>query len=131
MLLWSVISTRNGSGVPPCPQIRRRGLERLIGIDEPWLDWPAEVADAPIGPALWLEADAAANRSSRADRHTGPDRGPNASRRATKKPDPNVDPAENGEIGTAYRIPGEASHASQPSSETPTKRRMRRKKQDP
>ncbi len=33
-------------------------------------------------------------------------------------------------VGTAYRIPSETSHSSQSSSETPSKRRMRHKKQD-
>ena len=50
---------------------------------------------------------------------------------ASDRPDPNSDRADERWIGTAYRIPGESSHASQPSSETPTKRRMRRMKQDP
>ena len=47
-----------------------------------------------------------------------------------ERPDPNVDRARNGEIGTAYRISSESSHASQPRSPSTSKRRMRRMRQD-
>ena len=36
----------------------------------------------------------------------------------------------NGEIGTAYRIPSETSHVSQPRTRSTTKRHMRRMRQD-
>ena len=42
-----------------------------------------------------------------------------------------VDRAETGEIGTAYRIPCEPSHASQPRSPSNSRRHMRRMRQDP
>jgi hypothetical protein len=65
------------------------------------------------------------------DGDKGSNKGSPTPTEASERPDPSVDRAENGEIGAAYRIPSEPSHASQPSSETPTKRRMRRKKQEP
>jgi hypothetical protein len=49
---------------------------------------------------------------------------------ANERPDPSVDRAEEGEIGTAYRIPSETSHASQPRSPSTSKRRMRHMRQD-
>jgi hypothetical protein len=92
----------------------------------------AEASSASeTAPALWLDQDAAADGATRSDRHKGADKGASGPRRATKKPDPSVDRAESGDFGTAYRMPGDLSHVSQPSSETPTKRRMRRKRQDP
>jgi Protein of unknown function (DUF402) len=60
----------------------------------------------------------------------GPDKGPNRRAAGTKEPDPSVDRADEGEIGTAYRIPGETSHVSQPRSPSTSKRRMRRMRQD-
>jgi len=59
-------------------------------------------------------------------RHRGSYKGSSARVRDTKKPDPSVDRAEEGEFGTAYRIPGESSHASHPRSRSSKKRRMSR-----
>jgi hypothetical protein len=49
---------------------------------------------------------------------------------AKEMPDSSVDRAQDGEGGTAYRIPSEPSHASQPRSLSPSRRPMRHKKQD-
>jgi hypothetical protein len=61
----------------------------------------------------------------------GPNKGSPAAAEANERPDPSSDRADEGEIGTAYRIPSEPSHASQPRSASTSKRRMRRKKHDP
>jgi hypothetical protein len=103
-------------------------LDAVLGRSP--LDRPEEPDPAESVPEVWLD-QASAHGATAADRHKGADKGARVPRRAKRKPDPSVDRAETGEFGTANRIPGEASHASQPSSETPTKRRMRRKKQDP
>ena len=44
---------------------------------------------------------------------------------ANEGPDPSVDRAETGEFGTAYRIPGEMSHVSQPRTPSTSRRHMR------
>jgi hypothetical protein len=93
--------------------------------------------DAVLGPSveirnpLWLDEDPAALSLTPTEPDKGPNKGPQAGRRRIKRPDPNSDRADEGGIGTACRTPGEPSHASQPSSESPTKRRMRHKEQDP
>ena len=50
---------------------------------------------------------------------------------AAKGPDSRSESGLRDDIGTAYRTPDGSPHPSQPRSETPTKRRMRRKKQRP
>ena len=62
---------------------------------------------------------------------TSGDKGSPAAVEANERPDPSVDRADEGEIGTAYRIPGEMSHVSQPRSSSASKRRERRMRQDP
>jgi hypothetical protein len=47
-----------------------------------------------------------------------------------KKPDLNSERAEDGEFGTAYRIPCEPSHVSQPRSLSTKQRRMRHMRQE-
>lgn len=59
------------------------------------------------------------------DGDKGSNKGSPTSAEASERPDPSVDRARNGKIGTAYRIPGESSHASQPLSSSTSKRRMR------
>jgi hypothetical protein len=73
-------------------------------------------------------ADAA--DAAESDPHKGPNKGPNERVAGSEEPDPSVDRAQSGEFGTAYRIPGESSHVSQPRSPSTKKRRMRHKKQD-
>jgi len=63
-------------------------------------------------------------------RDKGPDKGPNRRAEGAKESDPSVDRAENGEFGTAYRIPSEPTHVSQPRSPSTTKRHMRRMRQE-
>jgi integrase len=62
--------------------------------------------------------------------HKGPDKGPNRRSAGAKEPDPSVDRAQSGEFGTAYRIPGETSHASQPRTPSTRKRNVRRMRHD-
>jgi hypothetical protein len=50
--------------------------------------------------------------------------------RPRKGPDSRSESEIRDEIGTAYRIPSETSHASQPRSPSTSRRRMRRMKQD-
>ncbi len=82
-----------------------------------------QVAGSVVGPVavevVHLEDDA--QRMSRGTRGTA----------GLRRPDPSSDRADEGEFGTAYRIPSELSHASQPRSPSNTMRRMRRMKQDP
>jgi hypothetical protein len=60
-------------------------------------------------------------------RHKGPDKGPDEGTAGATRPDPSVDRANEGEFGTAYRIPTEPSHASQSLfTEYHLQRRMRR-----
>jgi hypothetical protein len=49
-----------------------------------------------------------------------------ASALGARLPNPSVDQADQGEIGRAYRIPSEPSHASQPGLPSTSKRRVRR-----
>ena len=87
------------------PTMQTEAMARLDAVlGRSPLDRPAEVPDAAATPALRLEPDRAVDRPQPADRHKGPDKGPNAGRRGTKKPDPSVDRPANGEFGTAYRI---------------------------
>jgi hypothetical protein len=79
-------------------------------------------------PELWLDQDALADHEGTSDRDKGADKGAPGPRRGKKKPDPSMDRAETGDFGTAYRIPSETSHASQPRSPGTLKRHM---KQDP
>ena len=78
--------------------------------------------------------DAILGRGADAAQRSGGDKGSNEGSptpaEANERPDPSVDRADKGEIGTAYRIPGDPSHASQPRPPSTAKRRMRRKKQD-
>jgi Phage integrase family len=60
----------------------------------------------------------------------GPDKGPNRPAAGAEEPDPSVDRAQSGEIGTAYRIPGEMSHKTPPRTPSTTVRHMRRMRQD-
>jgi hypothetical protein len=51
--------------------------------------------------------------------------------RPRKSPDSRSKSGLRDEFGTAYRIPGESSHASQPRSPSATRRHMRRMRHDP
>jgi hypothetical protein len=64
------------------------------------------------------------------DGDKGSNKGSPTPAEANERPDPSVDRARNGEFGTAYRIPGESSHASQPRTPSTKKRRMRHKTED-
>ena len=57
--------------------------------------------------------------------HKGSDRAPWSAPRQQERPDPSSERAESAESGTAFRIPSETSHASQPRSRRTTRRRMR------
>jgi Phage integrase family len=104
-------------------------LDALLGRSP--LDRDEEPDPAEPVSEVWLYQATAADGSTAADRHKGADKGARGPRRTTKKPDPSVDRAEIGDVGTAYRIPSDLSHMYQPSSETPSKKRMRRTKHDP
>lgn len=52
-------------------------------------------------------------------------------KRTRRSPDSRSESGLGVKIGTAYRIPGETSHASQPRSPSTSKRHMRRMRQDP
>jgi len=114
----------------PAMQAEAMGrLHTILGRSP--LDAPDEVSAATPGdPTLWADEEPGAAPIRRVQRHKGADKGALARRRAMKKPDLNSDRAENGEFGTAYRIPSATSHASQPRSPSTSKRRMRRMRQD-
>jgi Phage integrase family len=55
-------------------------------------------------PQLWLDQDSPADHEGASERDKGADKGAWGPRRPTKKPDPSVERAETGDLGTAYRI---------------------------
>jgi hypothetical protein len=114
----------------PTMQVEAIGrLDAMLGRSP--LETPIEASGAaPEEPDLWLHQDSGAASARPLNRHKGPDKGPNRYRQPAKRPDPSVDRAENGEFGTAYWIPSESSHASQPRSRSATRRNMRRMRQD-
>jgi len=107
-------------------------LDTLLGRAEP--DVPDVDDEVSAEPTLWLDEEPGAASAGRMQRHKGAhkgaDKGASGPARATKRPDLSSDRAETGEFGTAYRIPGEASHASQPRSPSPVRRHMRRMRHD-
>ncbi len=77
------------------PAMQTEAMARLDAVlGRSPLDRPAVGRDAAVTPALRLETDRAVDGPQKADRHKGPDKGPNAGRRPTTKPDPSVDRAE-------------------------------------
>jgi hypothetical protein len=99
-------------------------LDAMLGRSP--LDVPDKGPADPSQTELWV--DQAPASWSAPD--GGSDKGPVGSRRTTRRPDPSVNRADEGEVGTAYRIPSETSDASQPRSPSRSKRRMRRMRQD-
>ena len=96
-------------------------LDALLGRS------PLDAADdalgeAPQEPELWLDQESGAAAVRAVGGHKGSDKGPNkgphGDRRAAKRPDPSSDRAEEGEIGTAYRMLVGSSHAAQPGSDS-------------
>jgi len=91
----------------PTMQVEAMGrLDTILGRS--LQDAPDVGEDEAQAQQLWLDADPAAYRAARSDRDKGADKGAHkgaqGGRRAAKRPDPSVDRAEKGEIGTAYRI---------------------------
>jgi hypothetical protein len=122
--------------LPPSGATGHGAMGRLDAIlGRPPLDAPDDTSEAPEEPALWLDEEPGTAAIGRVQRHKGAHKGAvkgaSGGRRATERPDPTVDRAQNEESGTAYRIPGETSHASQPRTPSTSKRRMRRMRQQP
>ena len=91
-------------------RVPRAALERWIQdrTIEPTLparpphDRPAAAPDETV--ELWVDAHRQGSSAAAASGDKGPDKGPDAPRLPTKRPDLSSDRAEEGEIGTAYRI---------------------------
>jgi integrase len=77
-------------------------LDAVLGRSP--LDAPDEGPPEAPSAELWVDEEPAAWSLTGSDGDKGPDKGPNAARRTRKRPDPNSDRAESGEVGTAYRI---------------------------
>jgi hypothetical protein len=98
-------------------------LDAMLGRS--LLDAPDVGEDEAPAPDLWRDDEPAAS-PDRPRTH----KGSSTKIQGNKRPDLNSDRAEEGEFGTAYRIPGETSHVSQPRLPSTTKRHMRRMRQD-
>jgi len=77
-------------------------LDAVLGRSP--LDAPDEGPTEAASAELWVDEEPEARSLTGSDGDKGPDKGPNAARRATKRPNPNSDRADEGESGTAYRI---------------------------
>jgi hypothetical protein len=77
-------------------------LDAVLGRSS--LDAPDKGPTQAASAELWVDEEPAAWSISGSDGDKGPDKGPNAARRALKRPDLNSDRADEGEVGTAYRI---------------------------
>ncbi len=79
-------------------------LDAVLGRSP--LDAPDEApAGGPLQTELWLDHDPGSwSGSTGLAIDKGPHKGPDARRRTTRRPDLNSDRADDGEIGTAYRI---------------------------
>jgi hypothetical protein len=105
-------------------------LDAVLG--RPRLDAPDEASSgAREETGLWLDQESGAAPTPPVHRHKGSHKGSSVVSRRKEKPDLSSDRAETGGFGTAYRIPGEMSHVSQPRSRSTSKRHMRRMRQDP
>ncbi len=114
----------------PTLQVEAMGrLDAVLGRSP--LDVPDEGPADPSQTELWVDQAPASWSAFDGGSDKGPDKGPAGPRRATRKPDPSVNRADEGEVGTAYRIPGEMSHVSQLRTPSASKRHMRRMRQDP
>jgi hypothetical protein len=87
-------------------------LDAVLGRSP--LDAPEPEPAEPIQTVLWLDEDPEARAAS----PSGSDKGPD-------KVQTDLAGQARGPFGTAYRIPGEMSHVSQPRSRSASKRRMR------
>jgi hypothetical protein len=103
-------------------------LDTMLGRS--LLDAPDVSEGEAPAPNLGLDDELGASPDAPRTRHKGSHMGSSATIQANKRPDLSSDLAENGEIGTAYRIPGETSHASQPRTRSASRRHMRRMRQD-
>ena len=77
-------------------------LDAVLGRSP--LDAPDEGPTEAASAELWVDEEPAAWSLTGSDGDKGPDKGPNAARRATKRPHLSSDRADDGEVGTAYRI---------------------------
>jgi hypothetical protein len=103
-------------------------LDAMLGRS--LLDAPDVGEGEAPAPNLWLDDEPGASPDAPRTRRKGSYKGSSAEILGNKRPDPSVDRADEGEIGTAYRIPSETSHASQPRTPRTAKRHMRRMRQD-
>lgn len=117
----------------PTMQVEAMGLLDAI-LGRSTLDAPEVGEDEAPAPNLWLDEPPASPDRPRI-RHKGSlkgsYKGSYAQNPGTERPDLSSDRAESDEFGTAYRIPSETSHASQPRSPSTSMRRMRHMRQDP
>ena len=104
-------------------------LDAMLGRS--LLDAPDDGEGEAPAPNLWLDDELGASPDAPRTRHKGSYKGSSTEIQGNKRPDLSSDRAEEGEIGTAYRIPGESSHASHPRSSSTARRRRRRMRQNP
>ena len=91
---------RYGHALPTLQAEAMGRLDAVLGRSP--LDRPAAAPDERA--ELWVDADPEGWSAAATSGDKGPDKGPDDPRRPTKRPDPNSDRADEGGIGTAYRI---------------------------
>jgi hypothetical protein len=85
------------------PTLQAEAMGRLDAVlGRSPLDRPAAAPDQTV--ELWVDEDPQGSSAAAASGDKGPDKGPDAPRLPTKRHDLSSDRAEEGEIGTAYRI---------------------------
>jgi hypothetical protein len=85
------------------PTLQAEAMGRLDAVlGRSPLDRPAGAPDQTV--ELWVDEDRQGSSAAAASGDKGPDKGPDAPRLPTTRPDLSSDRAEEGEIGTAYRI---------------------------
>jgi len=85
------------------PTLQAEAMSRLDAVlGRSPLDRQAAAPDETV--ELWVDEDPQGSSAAAASGDKGPDKGPDAPRLPTKRPDLSSDRAEEGGIGTAYRI---------------------------
>jgi hypothetical protein len=112
--------------------VQKLRLDAMLGRSP--LDAPEVGEDEAPAPNLWLDDEPGASpdrpRTRHKGSHKGSYKGSSAQNPGTERPDLSSDRAESDEFGTAYRIPGKTSHASQSHAPGTARRHMRRMRPD-
>jgi len=89
------------------PTMQTEAMARLDAVlGRSLLDRAEASSASESAPQLWLDQDSAASGETPPDPDKGADKGAWGPRRPKEKPDPSVDRAKTGEIGTAFRNRG-------------------------